>query len=179
MPEPTPPFDIQDFASLAQHSYMAGFTKKARADLLRIARIYNGIKVRVFTLDETGTPCPDCIDTFTGQVVNQGCTTCNGTGYLAGYTEHDQTFAIAQLSPKVKTNTAMGDLEGNGRRDSFYLVGGPLLQDQDLIVAVDTGRVYKIVDQEPSISAIGGDVILQLISCAPLSKGAPEYRVLV
>lgn len=178
MSGPTPAFDPQDYAALFKQPHLKGYAAKIRQDLLRIARVYNGIKVRVFTLDETGTPCPSCVDAFTGQVVDSACPACNGTGYQAGYTEHEVTYAIAQLSPKHKTSTQMGDSEGQGRRDVFILIDAPLLQDQDFIATVDTSRIYKIVDAEPTLTAIGGDVVMQTITCAPLSKGAPEYKAL-
>jgi len=173
---PTIPVDLPDHTQFSTPSHLTGYAKKVRADLLSLLRVYNGAAMSVFTLDESDTRCTECTDAFTGQVVLSKCPTCGGTGYTSGYTHIGVHQVFSQLGPKVKTSTQMGDSEGQ-RRDTFVLVDVPLLQDQDLLVSRDTKRVYKIVDQEPQIVAIGGIVIMQVVSAAPLSKPAPEYSV--
>jgi DnaJ-class molecular chaperone len=177
MAGPIPPHDSPDFDLINTPHYLTGYAAKIKADIKRVVDLYNGVAVKVFTLDESGTRCPDCVDTFTGQVMYSNCATCGGTGFVLGYTYICETKAMVQFSPKIKTDTEMGSSEGSGRRDTFILVDVPLLEDQDLVVTVDTRRVYKIVDSEPHIVAVGGEIIYQMASCAPLSKGAPEYGV--
>jgi hypothetical protein len=173
---PPIPVDLPDHNQFQTPAHLQGYVNKVKADLLRTLRVYNGKHMSVFTLDESETRCPECTDAFTGQVVLSDCATCGGTGYTSGYTHVGVHQIFSQLGPKVKTSTQMGDSEGQ-RRDTFILVDVPLLQDQDLLVARDTRRVYKIVDQEPQIVAIGGVVVMQVVSAAPLSKPAPEYSV--
>ena len=146
-----------------------------RLDLEKLLRIYSGTEVEIFTVNRDGGRCPDCTDTLTGHKVCDTCITCLGTGFIKAYTSLGNFKVLTNISPKVKTSSPVGDSEGMGRRDTFVLVGVPLLQDQDLIVTLDTGRVYKVVDEEPTIAAIGGEIIVQVTPVAPLSKGAPEY----
>lgn len=178
MAGPIPAHDSPNFDALSTAYHLTGYAEKMRADIRRIVNLYNGVRIRVFSLDESGQKCPDCVDAFTGQVMYSNCTTCGGTGYVVGYSYVCDTNAMVQFSPKIKTETEMGSAEGNGRRDTFILVDVPLLEDQDLLVTVDTRRVYKIVDREPDIVAVGGEIIYQMAACSPLSKGSPEYKVI-
>lgn len=174
---PTKAPDLPDFDQLSTQPHLEGYAEKVLLDLEKVARIYHGVDSRVFTLDQTAARCTVCTDSFTGHVILSNCATCNGTGRISGYTYRGQFKVIAQFSPKSKTSSQMGDSEGNRRRDMFIVLRGPQLQDQDLIVIEKTRRVYKIVDEEPQVTAIGGKIILQTVACAPLSKGAPEYSV--
>jgi DnaJ-class molecular chaperone len=174
---PTKPVESPDFDQLATPTHLIGYAEKILLDLEKVARIYHGVNARIFTLDEAGTRCSACTDSFTGKVVLSNCATCGGTGFISGYTYQGKFKVLPQFSAKSKTSTQMGDSEGNRRRDLFIVLRGPQLQDQDLIVTEETKRVYKIVDDEPQITAIGGKIILQTVGCAPLTKGAPEYSV--
>jgi len=174
---PIPPHDVPDTSSISTPVHTRGYAKKVRRDLKRMARLYNGMLMRVFSVNESGTKCTDCVDAFTGQIVISDCPVCDGTGFITGYTSLGDHYAVAQLSPKTKTSTEIGDAEGSRRRDTFILVDVPLLEDQDLLVSIDTRRIYKIVDVEPQIVRVGGEVVMQIAECAPISKGAPEYRV--
>ena len=173
MPWPDP----VDHDQFATPNYLQAYARKARGDLYRVARMYNGLEVKLFTIDETGERCPECTDAFTGDIVISNCPTCGGTGYTISYQLAGTSYAVPQLAPKLKTSSEMGDIEV-AQQNTWVLLGAPLLEDQDLVVTVDTRRVYKIVDMEPQLAAIGGEVITQTVICRALSKGAPEYKVL-
>ena len=174
---PTIPHDAPDHDKFTTPKYLVGYANKVRADLKKLARLYNGIKVRIFTLDESSTPCTNCIDSFTGQVLISDCPVCFGTGKLAKYTSIGDFDVVTQINPKIKSSSELGDSEVS-QQNSFEIIDVPLLEDQDLLVTLDTKRVYKIIDMEPSVVAVGGEIIAQFVSCNAISKGSPEYQVI-
>lgn len=172
-----PLYDPIDHDQYTTHSYLSGYAKKARLDLEKTARLYNGMAVKLFSIDESTDRCTHCTDSFTGDIVISNCSHCGGTGYEESYTLEATAFAVPQIAPKLKTSSEMGDIEV-AQQTTFILFDAPLLEDQDLLATVDTKRVYKIVDMEPQIAAIGGEVVAQMVVCRAIAKGAPEYGVI-
>jgi len=170
--------DGVDHDQLSTPSYLQAYAAKARNDLYRVATLYNGVAVKIYTLDESSDRCPDCTDSFTGDIVISNCKSCGGTGFISSYHFEGGTFAIPQLSPKFKTSNEMGDMEAP-QQHTWVLIGTKLLEDQDIIVTVATERIYKIVDTEPQLAAIGGEIITQTVTCRAIAKGAPEYQILL
>lgn len=159
--------------------YLTGHAKKMRSDLERVFRMYWGKEVKVFQKQRDAARCPECTDVITGQVMLANCPVCNGTGVAEQYEDVGDFWARVDIGPVQKTSGAMGSQENlNLRPDQFTLVGAPLLEDQDLIALIDTKSMYKVVDVEPAIVALSGEVITQVANISYLTPGSSEYKYL-
>jgi len=174
---PTVPHDPPNHNVIYTRTHLKGYASKMVYDLKKVATLYNGLKVRIFTIDETSAICTNCTDSFTGQILMGDCPICKGTGHLSSYTAIGDFYVVAQLSPRSKSSSEMGDMEVS-QQNVFELIDVPLLEDQALLAVIDTKRVYKIIDMEPSIVAVGGAVITQMVTCSALPRGSQEYTVI-
>lgn len=173
---PRPDFSYQDYSNFRKPSYLQGHAKKILYDLIKVARLYNGRLVRIFDYG-TKEPCTTCVDTITGAVVLKDCPVCGGTGttprnYIGEF------WAFADFGPKYTLGTEMGNTENpGGLKDSFVVLGAPLLKDQWLLVTVDTKEVFEIYDVLPQIVAMQGFVVTQVAACARMPVGSVENKV--
>lgn len=159
--------------------YLSGIANKIRQDLNKIARMYNGRKVRLFQVDESSTRCPECTDLLTGKVLNSNCSFCNGTGYLTGYIRVPGDFYIyGDILPVAIQETQFGNVEQSINQVSFSVIYGPMLEQGDLIVMLEVNDVYKLERSNPSITAMKGEVITQTATCSLITKGRAEYKVI-
>lgn len=176
---PGRPDEDPNFDQFTTPSYLTGYAAKIRKDLKKMARMYNGRRIRIFQVHESNTRCPDCTDALTGQVVDSDCATCGGTGYSTGYERVPGDFFTYGKIPPVSTQeTRQGNVERAAGQVNFSVIDAPMLEQDDLIVAVDTKDVYKLVRMDPDITAMGGEVITQTANCSLLTRGRPEYRVI-
>ena len=173
-PRPEPTF--QDYTNFRTPIYLRGHAKKIIHDLKKVARLYNGRLVRIYTGGGT-TPCETCVDSITGSIVLKDCPTCNGTG-TTPRTYVGEFWTLVDFAPKYRVPTEFGNTENPGNlKDTFTVLDAPLLKDQWLIVTVDTKEVYEINDVMPQIVAMQGTVVTQLASCARMPVGSVEHKV--
>lgn len=167
----------QDYTNFRTPTYLRGHANKIIHDLKKVARLYNGRLVRIFN-NGTYEPCLTCTDTITGTIVLKNCPVCGGTGttprqFVGEY------WNLVDLAPKYRVPTEFGNTENpGGIKDTFTVLGAPLLRDQWLIVTVDTKEVFEINDVMPQIVAMQGIVVTQVASCSRMPKGSVEYNVI-
>ncbi len=168
-----------DYTEFNTRTYLTGYAAKMRYDIEKLFRLYSGKQVRIFQLNSSGERCTTCTDSITGAVILTNCPECNGTGYTEQYTSLGDYWALADIGPGVHMATAMGNTENTRTgTDRITLVGAPLLTDRDLLVFVATKTVYKLVDSDPAIVGMGGEVITQVCDAAFLTAGSKEYDVI-
>ena len=173
---PSRPKTPTTYEGYSTSQYLEGHGAKILYDLQKVARLYNGKEVNIYTLDRTER-CPTCINAMTGQQIITGCKDCLGTGYTNGFTFIDSFWVQVNITPKEVTTSTFGNAENRGGRDQFIIIGAPLLEDQSLLIMKDTAVAYKIIDSEPQVTAMQGLVITQMAQCSRLSEGAPEYTL--
>lgn len=171
---PKGPGDYRDFVT---PPYLKGHANKIRLDLERIFRLYSGKLVKLFTLQSATDRCPECTDSITGQVLLTNCPVCNGSGYVGKYLDVGDYWALADLGASIKLTGELGTSHNTRTgKDQFVLVGAPPLSDKDLLAFVDTKDMYKVVDSEPQIVALSGEIITQVVGLSYLTVGSNEYR---
>ena len=178
---PSRPTSAEDkpFSEFRTPAHLTKYAKKIRSDLERIFRLYSGKEVRLFQLDTESARCSECTDSFTGAVLNNNCPICNGTGHTAQHIPVGDFWALAEIGPGVHLSSAMGNSENTRTgTDRLILVGAPLLTDRDLIAFIDTKSVYKVVDSDPAVVALNGDVVTQVCDVSYLTPGSNEYKVI-
>jgi len=160
-------------------SYLIGHAKKIRHDILKKFRLYEGKLAYLFSVDTTGLRCTNCIDTITGAVTLDDCDVCGGTGYINGYQYINTYWIKIEITPEQDSTTEFGNTENSGtRRELITLVDAELLNDKDLLVLVDTGDIYKVLDFAPQIAALSGEIITQTVQCSYLTRGCTEYSII-
>ena len=190
---PPRPEKAENYSDFRTEYYVRGHARKILHDLEKLARLYNGKKVRIYQVLPSAR-CELCTDSITGAVVIPNCTACNGTGQQSGYTLHTQLkpsnipghpeeinefWAHIEVIPIFNVTSELGNADTRGgTKTPVMIIGLPLLKDGDLVATVNTKDVYKIVNIEPQIVAVQGTVIAQLTQCNLISRGSAEYRVI-
>ena len=173
---PEQPETHEDFRTPA---YLKGTARKILRDLIQVARIYDGRLIRLYQWGRsTDERCPVCVDKVTGAVLHTNCKTCLGSGFAQKFTYAGEYWSRVDFTPKLNVSSELGNYDRMGHRDSFYVLGAPIIRDQDLIVTVDTREVYKTVDLEGHIVAMQRIIISQVINALLVSPGSAEYRLI-
>ena len=152
--------------------------RKIRRDLEKVARLYDGVLMRLFSIEKDGGRCPDCTNSLTGETMVSTCDTCGGTGFLTGYVMVGDYWTKSVFNPRVIQPSDSGNTDNPGIRDQIVIIGAPLIVAEDLLITYRTKEVFKIVDQEPQIVAAGGEVVTQVANCSRLTPGRREYNLI-
>ena len=157
--------------------YMHGYTKKIKENLLRWFRLYNGKEVTIYKVDKSGERCTECTDSITGSKTISNCVICGGTGYMTKYTRVGTFWGVMNFAARVNDATPLGNQDKvSSGKDSLTVVDPPLLHDSDILKFQELNSIYKIVDLEPQICGLAGDVISQAMQVAHLPPGSREYE---
>lgn len=176
---PERPFEDHDYANFRKPQYLRGFSKKIKHDLTRVARLYNGHRVRIFSPHKQGERCPECTNLITGERLVSNCPVCQGTGFKNGWLPLGRFWCFVDFGPRYDMATEYGNMDTQpGGKDAITVVGAPELHDQDLIIFEETRDVYKIYNVEPHIVAMLGDIVTQICQASPISYGQAEYKLI-
>jgi hypothetical protein len=150
-----------------------------RIDLLRRLKHYDGRPIRLYRVDLTGGRCTTCTDSFTGQILLTNCPECRGTGQALGHKSLGDYWIWTDIDSRMKETGEMGNFESpRSGTDIFVVVGAPLIKDDDLLILKDTKEVYKVDDVEPKVSAVGGEIVLQMTPVFFVNPGSIEYGLI-
>ena len=162
----------------SNYRYLRGYAGKIKRDLIKAARMYNGREVRLYRVAQ-GSRCPDCTNLATGERLLSNCPRCGGTGYVDRWESCGDFWTYTDFMQRYNAATPNGNVNWTpGAREQIVIVGAPLLHDQALIIFIESREVYKIVDIEPHIVAMRGEVITQIAAAMRLSPGREEYRLI-
>ena len=176
---PARPLKPETHSDFRTRDYLKGPARKILRDLIKVARQYDGKLVKIFQTGRSGeTRCPDCTDKFTGASLYKNCPTCLGSGFTKQYDDVGEYWVRVDFSPKLNVTSELGNYDRQGHRDAFYVLGAPLLRDQDLLIVPDVKEVYKVVDVEGQIVAMQGIIISQVVNCLLVSPGSIEYNLI-
>lgn len=175
---PEGPPDTHQYDKFPTPKYLTGYAKKIEKDLKRVARMYNGKEIIVYKL--TGKHrCTVCTDSITGARLSSQCRECNGTGKVDAWEKVGSFWAYIDFGPRYTLETPIGTTTNPGNdKDTFIIIGCPLLAEQDFFVTKETKEVFKIFNVEPRIIAMGGHVVAQAAMASYIEDGSPMYRVI-
>ena len=173
-----PDDSYHDYTNFHTHPHLLGYADKIKADLINLASLYNGKQIVLYKL--TGTErCPKCTNTITGEILVSNCQECHGTGKVDAWERVGEYWAYIDFGPEYNIPQLIGNTTNNGQdRETFIIIGAPLIKDQDFIVTKETREVHKIYNVEPSLIAMGGIVVAQAATTSKIEDGSPEYRVI-
>ena len=158
--------------------YLLGRAHKIRLDLEKWFRMYQGKPVKIYRKDKAAGRCTTCTDAITGMRLLADCPECHGTGYTSGYVLAEECWAMAEVEARLAQTSELGNTETTSAgKDTFLFTSERELEDTDLVIFVDTREIYKVVDREPKMVAMGGTVVMQAAALNYLAPGSLEYNV--
>lgn len=96
-----------------------------------------------------GTPCPDCVDPETGETYRSRCDTCEGTGYLEGWS--NPILMRAGFKDGARRAVRMDRYEeSDDDQRRLWTSAMPLLEPHDVLVEKGNGRRWRILSIETS-----------------------------
>lgn len=168
----------EDYTDHRAETYITGYATKIREDLERVFELYSGKLAWIYKPANSG-PCTTCVDTLTGNIMLNKCPVCGGSRKASGYTKIAEKWALVEITPEYQLSNEMGNSDSPGGPSTpITVVGMPLLKEGYLIVTYNSKDVYKIVDKEPQIVALQGEVISQVFQTYRLSSESPEYSLI-
>jgi hypothetical protein len=134
----------------------------------------NGVRVVLLKKRRWGDRCSVCYDKLTRAVTREACPTCYGTSFTGGYWNPVLTWGRVYPPQAVTAATATpGKVEST--KHNIQLLDVPLLQDDDLLVEVDTNNRFSIERQTQT--EIVRKPVHQLVTASLLARGAVEYTI--
>jgi len=114
-----------------------------------------------------GTDCPDCVDPKSGQRLVDRCTTCNGTGYVEGWSNPIKFRARFLNGPTKQTRQTQQNEEEEDRRQ-LWTAAYPVMEPHDVLVEKENGRRWRIIridTNEPS-----GVIVSQMMTVRRIER---------
>ena len=71
-------------------------------------RLYTGREGTLLAPDHSSVPCDVCVSPVNGQSMDPNCSTCNGTGYLSGYSAIDYPLEIHKIQSDREEQSTKG-----------------------------------------------------------------------
>lgn len=166
------------YQKVKNKTYLKGYAQKILKDLIRVARMYSGLEVKLYAVSKTER-CPVCTNNATGERLITNCKVCHGTGRKDGWEYLGDFWTYTDFGPAYHMESQIGNTENpNGTKAPIIILGAPILEDQALIIFKEPKEVYKIYDIEPHIVAMRGDVIAQIAQTTRLTPGSEEYKLI-
>ena len=173
---PSAPKDTHEFERFPTQKYLTGYASKITRDLETWARLYNGKKIVLFTLEGTHR-CPKCTNVITGETLSSSCKECGGTGIVNAWKKRGEFWAYVDFGPNYEMEGPYGNTKNpGGVTETFIIIGAPPIHDQDFFVTYDTKEVFKVFNAEPRIIAMGGTVVAQAAQASNTEDDSPLYR---
>jgi len=153
-----------------------GLRRKLRYEETILWKAYNGVRLALLKRRQWGERCPDCYDVITNSVTKDHCTTCYGTSFVDGY--WDPVIVYGRIHPpnNVQAQTTQRD-KNEFSQHMITTLDVPLLQDDDLIVEIDTNQRHVV--RRKTQTELKRHPVHQQLTTSLLERGAVEYELFV
>jgi len=136
-------------------------------------RYVAGVPVMIFKKRRDGAQCPDCWDDVLHRVTKSNCTTCYGTGKLAGFYPPYEAWMNFEPDPKAVAVVEWGQRQSS--QTDIQFTNYPLLTDGDIIVELKPNKIWKVSNvRYPEKNRT---TILQIARLDAVYQSDVEYRV--
>jgi len=137
------PTRFQDHGLHRDRKRMILVRRKILRDLWILLERAEGRKFAILKRRHMGSRCTndECWDPATRQATLQNCPVCHGTGWVDGYYNPFYAIGLRKPAPVQETNN-----EAQGQREThrFMFLDFPYLEENDIIVDVETNERYKL-----------------------------------
>lgn len=156
------------------HPVAAGLRRRLRYDENILFTRINGVRLALLKQRHWGTRCPDCYDPVTRSVTKEHCLTCYSTGFTGGYWDPVVVFGRINTPANVTAQTSERD-KTEAAPQLITLLDVPLLQDNDLIVEVDTNDRHIVRKQ--GVTELRRKAVHQQVTTTVIERGAIHYQI--
>lgn len=119
---------------------------------LKGTNVYSGqhvAEMACFKRTIDGTTCPNCIDPNSGLRIQDRCDTCEGTGYVEGWSNPIKFSARFLNGPSKSVQmTQFNEQEEDTRR--LFTAAYPIIEPHDVLVEKENGRRWRVIDVRSS-----------------------------
>lgn len=151
-----------------------GLRRRLQYDLTRVTRYINGVRLSLLKRKLWGTRCPICYDPVTRSETIEHCTTCYGTTFIGGYWDPFVTYGRINTPYNINSVTSERD-KTESATQIITLLDYPLLQDNDLIVELDTNQRHLVRKQ--TTTELRRVSVHQQVTTSIIERGAIEYSI--
>lgn len=149
-----------------------------RKENLRLSMLGVGIEGWLLKIKMSGTPCPQCLDQFTGEVTNSNCPTCFGSRWVGGYYA-PQPVVFADVTAEETyhqraTEEGMGMINPQIVRGMF--IAEPYLATMDVWVNHSSDVRYHVHNVKPR-THIRGVPVLVIADLRPIPFDNVVYKI--
>lgn len=156
------------------HPVAAGLRRRLRYDENIVFKRINGVRLALLKRRHWGERCPDCYDPVTRSITKEHCTTCWGTGFVDGY--WDPVVVFGRINTPFNTSAQTSERDKvESVPQLVTLLDVPALQDNDLIVEIDTNERH-IVRKQAS-TELRRKTVHQQVTTSIIERGAIEYQI--
>lgn len=112
-----------------------------RKELLQM-RNMSGVPIHIWRKIQEGTPCTNCLDPITKEVLDPDCPVCLGTKYVSGYHGPYPSFGTFSVTNSHKQHAKDGAGIDEDRIHDIRLISRPTLVREDVLVDLTSDRRY-------------------------------------
>ena len=152
----------------------AGVRRRLRYDENIIFRRHNGVRLAVLKKRLWGQRCPECYDAVTRSITKENCLTCYATGFVGGYWEPVVLYGRINTPFNVNASTSERGKD-EAATQLITLLDIPLLQDNDLIVELDSNQRHLVRKQ--TTTELRRKAVHQQVTTSIIERGAIEYEI--
>jgi len=137
-------------------------------------RMFTGVVCVLLKERSFGPRCPVCYDDRTQTSADPRCGTCYGTSYEGGF--WSPILTSVRITPTPRQTSVQLEGTSSVQMAQVELVSYPTLEQDDVLVELDSGKRWLILDKQRHPSLHRTEVT-QHWSASELSKTAAAYRV--
>jgi len=153
---------VEDSGTTVATSKPAGTTRKADRVTRKIIHEYErhleaanvqnapyALQLACFKRAISGTKCPNCIDPNTGKRLIDRCATCDGTGYVEGWSNPIK-FNARSVDGATKRTQMTQQNESEDDKRTFFTAAYPTLEPHDILAEKESGRRWRVLSVDTS-----------------------------
>jgi len=153
-----------------------GLRRRLQHDEAIIFQRLNGVRLAVLKRRRWGERCTMCYDVLTKTVTKEHCPECYGTSFKLGYWDPVVTFGRIYPPNNVMPQTTSKDKK-EASQHLITLLDVPMVQDQDLIVEIDTNERHRVESQKQT--ELRRKSVHQQVTTSLIDRGSVEYELMV
>jgi hypothetical protein len=146
-----------------------------RKELLQM-RNMAGVPVQLYRKIQEGTPCTNCLDPITQEVLDPDCEVCKGTKYIGGYHGPYASFGTFSVTNSHKQHAKDGAGVDEDRLHDIRLIARPLLVRDDIVVDTTSDRRYVMATSASELE-LRRIPIIQVIKAAEAEVDCAIYSL--
>lgn len=149
-----------------------GLRRKLRYEETRLWKAFSGVRLALVKRRHWGERCTECWDETTNTNTKEHCETCYGTTFVGGYWDPVVVYGRIHPPHNVTAQTTQKD-KNEQSQHLITVLDVPLLQDDDLIVEIDTNQRHVV--RRKTQTELKRRSVHQQLTTSLIERGGIEY----